>query len=304
MNYLRYFTVLACLLLTAAVSAQPGASLHRQDEPAALVASYYDAITRKDYARAYAYWEQAPRSQTEAQFAAGFADTASASAIIRLPVLVDAGAGNLYAEMPVLVTAVRNNRTTAYFVGCFTAHRTNVPVGNATEPDPNWYLREGTLRQTPTPNLTALDAACAQTEALDAPINTRLSQLDPVQLIQSYFIEAANGIVPAGYWPNGDLFAAQYGRVIQNPETRVSLYINPRIVQEGAAGSIYAAVPALTILSAPDATYYITGCYTARRSNVPVGDATEPDPNWYFEDAVINPVSDMASAVALVNAGC
>ncbi len=303
MQYFRYIAILACLLLTGTAFAQPGAPFDQQDEPTALIASYYDAITLKDYARAYAYWEQAPRNQTQTQFAAGFADTASATAIVRLPVFVDAGAGNVFAQMPTLVTAVRDNGSTVYYIGCFTAHRTNVPVGNATEPDPNWYLRTGTLRQATTPNLTALDFACAQTESLDAPINTSLSPLDPVQLIQSYFIEAANGILSASYWPNGDLFAAQYGQVI-DPTTTISLYINPKIVAEGAAGSIYAAIPALTILTTSDATYYITGCYTARRSNVPVGNATEPDPNWHFEDAVINPVSDIASAVAVVNAGC
>jgi hypothetical protein len=36
-----------------------------------------------------------------------------------------------------------------YFAGCLTAHKTNVPAGNATEPDPNWYLREGDLVQVP-----------------------------------------------------------------------------------------------------------------------------------------------------------
>jgi hypothetical protein len=303
MKHLRYILILIGLLFTRTAFAQPGAPFIQQDEPAALVAAYYDAITLKDYARAYSYWEQAPRNQTEAQFAAGFADTASASAIIRLPIFQDAGAGNIYAEMPTLVTAVRNNNTTVYFAGCFTAHKTNVPVGNATEPDPNWYLRTGTLRQASTPNLTALDTVCQQTETLVDPINSGGSQLDPVQLIQSYFVQVANGITGDSYWPNGDAFAAQYGQNI-TPATGISVYVNPKIVQEGAAGSIFASIPALTILTNGNTTTYVVGCYTARRVNVPVGNATEPDPNWHFENATLSTIADGPAAVAWLNQGC
>lgn len=303
MKYIRNIAILACLLFASSALAQPNAPFTQQDEPAALIAAYYDAITLKDYARAYSYWEQAPRNQTEAQFAAGFADTVSASAIIRLPIFMDAGAGNVFAQMPTLVTAVRNNNTTVYFVGCFTAHKTNVPVGNATEPDPNWYLRTGTLRQASTPNLTALDTACPQTESLVDPINSGGSQLDPVQLIQSYFVQVANGISGASYWPNGDVFEQQYGQFI-TPTTNISLYVNPKIVQEGAAGSIYATIPALTILTNGNATTYVVGCYTARRVNVPVGNAAEPDPNWHFENATLSRAMDVPAAVAMLNQGC
>src|SRR5262245_4349722 len=54
-------------------------------DPASLIGAYYNAISRGDYARAYSYWESAPGNQTETQFAAGFADTLSARAIVRLP---------------------------------------------------------------------------------------------------------------------------------------------------------------------------------------------------------------------------
>ena len=112
----------------------------QQTDPASLLGSYYNAITLGDYPRAYSYWESAPGNQTEAQFATGFADTLSAQVLVREPIFEDAGAGNVHASIPTLVIANRKNGTQAYFAGCFITHKTNVPVGNATEPDPNWHF--------------------------------------------------------------------------------------------------------------------------------------------------------------------
>jgi hypothetical protein len=114
-------------------------------DPASLIGSYYNAITLRDYPRAYSYWETPPQNQTEAQFAAGFSDTVSAIAMVAVPYLTDAGAGNIYASVPTVVIAQLTNGPEAYYAGCFVTHKTNVPVGNATEPDPNWYLRSADL---------------------------------------------------------------------------------------------------------------------------------------------------------------
>src|SRR6266545_161224 len=90
--------VVGSLLFVSTVSAQqapstpllsttPPVEFTVQTDPVSLIGAYYNAITLGDYARAYGYWIQAPNNQTESQFQAGFADTLSASAIVRLPVL-------------------------------------------------------------------------------------------------------------------------------------------------------------------------------------------------------------------------
>src|SRR3954471_11412635 len=124
----------------------------QQTDPASVIGSYYNAITLGDYARAYSYWESAPGNQTEAQFAAGFSDTLSAQVLVQLPIFEDAGAGNVHASIPTLVIANRRNGIRVYYAGCFITHKTNVPIGNATEPDPNWYLQKATLKQQATLN--------------------------------------------------------------------------------------------------------------------------------------------------------
>ncbi len=277
-----------------------------QTDPASLIGSYYNAISLGDYARAYSYWEAAPGNTTEAQFAAGFADTISAQVLVQMPVFEDAGAGNVHASIPTLVIANRTNGTQAYFAGCFITHKTNVPVGNATQPDPNWYLQSAKLKQQATLNLTALATACTQPVSLmDGLVPP--SQLDPLQTVTSYFTALATGGVSTTYWddPTNDIVYQTYGKELTH-QLSLDLYVNPVVDAQGAAGSSYAVVPALVVLNAPDGNHsYLTACYTMRLSNVPVGNATEPDPNWHFFNAALGPLgSDVAAAIATVAQGC
>lgn len=143
-HYLHTIIILILsALLAVPAAAQPATPIPEfteQTDPVALIGAYYNAIDRGDYARAYRYWEAPPKNMTEAQFAAGFADTYRAHVVVRLPVFIGAAAGNAYADVPALVTADHHDGTMHYYAGCFTAHKTNVPVGSATEPDPNWYF--------------------------------------------------------------------------------------------------------------------------------------------------------------------
>jgi hypothetical protein len=277
-------------------------------DPASLVGAYYNAISRDDFARAYGYWERAPGNQTEAQFAAGFADTLNVSALVRLPIFEDAGAGNVFANLPTLVIAERIDGSTVYFAGCFAAHKTNVPVGNATEPDPNWYLQKGNLTQIQSLDFTVLDAACNPEYALTDNPNFTGVMLTPIQLIESYFTLIVEGkaVDASGLWehPDGDLFLNAYAREIRSAIS-INVYVDPVIYGEGAAGSIYTSIPALVTAKVTDSsTLYFPGCYVARLSNVPVGDAETPDPNWHFYNATLSLANDAPSAVAALTQSC
>ncbi|MBA3869472.1 MAG: hypothetical protein H0X30_09980 [Anaerolineae bacterium] len=308
-NWVLVFLVISLfsVLPAAAQTATPvPMQFTQQTDPASLIGSYYNAITLADYPRAYSYWESAPGNQTETQFAAGFADTASAQVLVQEPIFEDAGAGNVHASVPTLVIANRKNGTQAYYAGCFITHKTNVPVGNATEPDPNWHLQSATLKQQNSLSLAALATACTQPVSLmDGLVPP--NQLDPLQTVTSYFTALATGGVITSYWedPNQDIVYQTYGKELTH-EISLELYVNPVIDEEGAAGSAYATVPALVVLNTPDNTkQYLTGCYVTRLSNVPVGNATEPDPNWHFYNATIGTLgTDVAAAIATVAQGC
>src|SRR5262245_11375428 len=167
MKHISWLTLLFLACLVSPVAAQdltatptPRFAFTTRTDPVSLIGAVYNAISLKDYARAYTYWEQTPQGLTQEQFAAGFGDTTDAHVFVRVPIATDAGAGNIHASIPVLVTAGHTDGTVHYYAGCFTAHKTNVPVGNATEPDPNWYIQEGTLLEQTALDLSALDTAC------------------------------------------------------------------------------------------------------------------------------------------------
>ncbi|HVO70132.1 MAG TPA: hypothetical protein VMT24_08805, partial [Aggregatilineaceae bacterium] len=77
-----------------------------RDQPLFLIASYYNALALRDYARAYSYWEgHAPSGATFEQFVQGFAGVQTIHALARLPVAMDGAAGTIHAEVPVVVLA-------------------------------------------------------------------------------------------------------------------------------------------------------------------------------------------------------
>lgn len=121
-----------------------------QTSPSDLLSAYFDAIVRQDYSRAYAYWETPPQNQSLTQFSAGFANTAAVQVYLRLAAISDAGAGNVYTQLPtILSVSLRSGGQQSgqqFFAGCYTAHRTNVPVGNNPTPDPNWFLAEASVQ--------------------------------------------------------------------------------------------------------------------------------------------------------------
>jgi hypothetical protein len=120
--------VTLCAALPPVVAAQGTAPepgyLDDRSTPEAVISSYYDAINRKEYARAYSYWEfQA--AQTEIPdfdaFQQGFADIASVQLTTGY-VASDVAAGQLYFSVPITLVAAMSDDSTQTFTGCFTLH--------------------------------------------------------------------------------------------------------------------------------------------------------------------------------------
>jgi hypothetical protein len=78
--------------------------LDDRSTPAQLVRSYYDAIGRRQYARAYSYWEPSATLPAFDVFQKGFAGTTAVQVEIGT-ITGDAGAGQLYWTVPVTLTA-------------------------------------------------------------------------------------------------------------------------------------------------------------------------------------------------------
>ena len=97
-------------------------------DPVALLQAYYAAIGARDYPRAYTYWSNngAGSQQTYAQFAQGFASTAS-SAIATGTWQPGGAAGSTYAEVPAVIVATQSDGSQRSFCGTYTLRRLNVP---------------------------------------------------------------------------------------------------------------------------------------------------------------------------------
>ncbi len=98
--------------------------LDDRSDGAEVVRSYYNAINRSEYVRAYSYWESNLPASTLApfpQFKDGYANTRSVKLTIGT-VTTDAGAGQRYASVPVTLVASMADGSSQTFVGCYVTH--------------------------------------------------------------------------------------------------------------------------------------------------------------------------------------
>lgn len=121
-------------------------------DPANALLSFYNAVNRKEYERAYNYFQGAPNphpglAPPYAQFAQGYANTAAVIIAIG-KIETGAGAGNIYASMPVVITATQNDGTRQIFSGCYVMHRVNEGISE----DPNdelWSISSAKISMAP-----------------------------------------------------------------------------------------------------------------------------------------------------------
>ena len=145
----------------------PGAgidSTHYVDDRSAgeqVIQSYYNAINRKEYTRAYAYWEAGATGLAPfGTFAAGYANTKSVTLQTK-PGTTDVGAGQLYYSVPAVVTASNADGSTTLFSGCYKLHLGS-PNIQATPPFQPLGIQSARIAQAPSgsnPN-DLLSSAC------------------------------------------------------------------------------------------------------------------------------------------------
>lgn len=110
--------------------------------------SYYNAINRKEYERAYGYFDKGAEVQPYPQFATGYADTTSVALALNPNFEEGAGAGNIYAAIQVALTATHKDGSKHLFSGCYIMHRVNIGISE----DPNdelWHISSAKLMEVP-----------------------------------------------------------------------------------------------------------------------------------------------------------
>ncbi len=94
-----------------------------------ILKSYYNAINRKEYVRAYYYWESKGKSTASQppgypQFEAGYANTAAVQ-LTTGKVESSGAAGTFYFQVPVTLVATHTDGSQHTYFGCYTIRQPN-----------------------------------------------------------------------------------------------------------------------------------------------------------------------------------
>jgi hypothetical protein len=113
-----------------------------------VIGSFYDAVNRREYARAYSYWEpgaaEADLPPFEG-FEAGYADTVHVDVSLG-DIGSGVGAGQIYYSVPVTLVSSMADGSSQTFVGCYTLHLAR-PQIQAVPPFSPLAIQRATVQQ-------------------------------------------------------------------------------------------------------------------------------------------------------------
>jgi len=98
--------------------------LDDRSTPQKLIQSYYNAINKKQYARAYGYFTKGSAPSDFESWSEGYAKTKSVSVQFG-STRPDPGAGQIYWALPVAISSLDTDGKTEVFAGCYKIHLTN-----------------------------------------------------------------------------------------------------------------------------------------------------------------------------------
>lgn len=253
-----------------------------------LIASYFNAINRKEYLRAYGYW----RNPIEAlgpyeKYAQGYLETKWVE--IRLGLIREGvAAGNIYFSVPVLIRAQTITGERQRFIGCFIVHQPQ-PAIQGIPPFMSMAIESASVKVVKTPGggTALLASACdgsghQGTPLRPAPKTNRTNtsaknylddRSDAVQVIRS-LVNAINRreyVRAYSYWEDAgissevesfDIFARGYADT-----RRVRLMVGA-VLDDPGAGQLYYSVPVVMIARTTDGkTQTFAGCYVVHMPN-------------------------------------
>lgn len=233
---------------------------HQQAHPEQVIASYFNAINRQEYQRAYGYWESP--TQTYTDFVAGFATTASVNAVIRIPNMVEGAAGSLYTAIPTLILATHTDGSRHVYRACYVLRRSNL------EEDAPWDIYQADATIAANANVEQLAQAC--TYGPPPPDWVYDEQDTPLHMIGSYInaIDQQDYHRAYGYWESNPQTYADFAAGFADTASVMAVARLPVLV-EGAAGSQFARVATLLVATHTDGSHHFyRACYETRRSNM------------------------------------
>lgn len=260
-----------------------------------LLASYYNAINRQDYQRAYGYLQNPQLAY--ADFVSGYANTASVQLIVRPPLFIDAGAGNVYQQVATMLVAKQRDGSEQRFAGCYITHKSNLHPPDIPQED-TWHINQANIAA------VAADASVADLLAQACPEQQPPAYnitSGPVDLLASFYdaINRGDYARAYGYWETPPSAYADFVNGYANTASVLLLVAPPPQIQ-GAAGSSYASIPTALVATQRDGSKQLfSGCYVMRKSNV---DTTNT--SWHVYSATISAAAANAAISGLLAQGC
>ncbi|WP_026622356.1 hypothetical protein M728_003303 [Ensifer sp. WSM1721] len=153
-------------LFTLAALAAPSIEARAQEsvayvddrsDGAALVRSLYNAISRKEYARAYGYFGASKPVGEYKAFADGYANTESVELKIG-KVTTEGAAGSIYSAVPVAIKSLERQGKTRFFSGCYVARIINPSL--QVPPFTPYQIETARLEEVSGPIEQAIPAVC------------------------------------------------------------------------------------------------------------------------------------------------
>ena len=299
--------------------------LDDRSTPTGLVLSYYNAINRHEYLRAYSYWQDQSQLPSFDQFAQGYQDTASVEVSLGAMGL-SVGAGQTFYTVPVLLKSKATNGDQQTFSGCYTMHL-GMPSAQAIPPYQGLGFQTADVQQAASGANDAdlLAHACdatnqqhgvdvmPQNPLTDTSVITATNYLDdrsdPVLVLRSLFnaINRHEYLRAYSYWQNpgasGNL--PSFDQFQKGYENTASVDLTTgTVTPDAGAGQIYYSVPAVLKSETTDGKQQtFAGCYTLHLAQ-PAIQATPPFEPLGIRSGDLSQVANDANTVDLLASAC
>jgi hypothetical protein len=288
--------------------------------PWQVIISFYNAINRQEYSRAYGYWAD-PSTMLGSfnAFAAGYQDTASVDLVFG-EITSDAYMSQVDYTIPVLLKTTARNNTHTNSAACYVVHEVSPDV-MGTPPNIPMSISKGSARASEInlSDASALATACNgyTLGGATAPITSGSLSIDksnflddrsgPIETVSS-FLNALNRkqyVRAYSYFDDPAAFPGPYGPYAAGYSNTDMITATFGTVQsEGAAGSEYYKVPLSTkVLTTTGGTQTFVGCYTLRISQ-PAVQAVPPFRSMGITTGKFTQVDNNSDVNSLLPSAC
>ncbi len=310
-------TLIPTLTATPSTGGTQPAYLDDSSTATGLIQSYFNAINRFEYLRAYSYWRNP--STTFAQFQQGYADTSSVQLTIG-PVGHDEGAGQIYFTVGVALVAQTTNNQTQTFIGCYAMHMSQPVIQGAPPFDPLKIEKANVSQVDNSSNLSDL-----LPHACDGPDNPQTIPFNPapttdhttvaasnylddrsdaVEVLRSLFnaVNRKEYVRAYSYWQTPPAPFAQFQ---QGYTDTASVQVTfGQVTSDAGAGQLYYSVPvALLAQTTSNQTQTYVGCYNLHLAQ-PAVQATPPFQPLGIISAKVKQVANGTDTGSMLGQAC